>query len=316
MSVSQMPIKLANNDEIKSEFDLISHSRMKSDTKFLFEELEHISNFSDSNHSLFLPAPHLLEDSCYSKQTPVLSIDEIEHYENEHVAMLATSANYLREKDHCAGGLLVQLASEHSWVTGITCFNELNININLTAVIRYMVVAKDCKKQGIGTSMLWKLEEELKQKRHYVVELNSEDTASIKTFFKAGYIIKYIDKKATNTTVIMYKRNSWSNNVNFYTRKLTYVEEMMSVEERKEKGILSADDLFDRMEEPGFAISLQKYFGNSELVDRDNTEGIKELILKGYFPTSLTSENKYVCDRITGLSESTNANGDIQKNVA
>lgn len=268
---------------------LVSFSLMKDQAELCLEELNWLSESDNFIYNQFLPKPWLQESQNYSSNAPKVSLKEMQAYHNSNLCLVATSSAFTSKSNHFTGIILAQLASNKNWVTYINSFDKLGVEINQTAIVRYLVVADDMKGKKIASSMLWNLEKHVKNssKRYILANVNASDINTIKAMLNVGYIIKHVDLELSESKVVMYKDLAWSSNINFF-----FYDESDKPE---------TINYMKLMSDKNYLINKQKIDDNIQFCDVLNFNELQNMLHNGYYPTDIV-DGKYSCSRIVNLS--------------
>jgi hypothetical protein len=210
-----------------------------------------------------------------------LSVDESEDFLKNHIAIVM-KASQVSNQYHTAI-VMAMLGSNLYWETDIHCFNDLQVDINQTAVIKYAGVHNSVKNNGVMNEMLWALEYYLfkAKKRYSVIAIDLCNVAAVKSFLNAGYIIKAIDKcNPTGTKAVLFKDLEWSLGVNIH---LGF-----------KRGGTAA-----KMRNKNYIANQQKVDDSYYQVDVANFQEIEKMLHIGYYPCDIIN-NQYVCRKVKG----------------
>tara|TARA_Y100001960_G_C14781621_1_gene887266 strand:- start:5665 stop:6570 length:906 start_codon:yes stop_codon:yes gene_type:complete len=271
----------------------------------MVEELSYLLKSNNSSHTRYLSSPHLMEETKYEKEhKKLVEMADVAAYNDGHLPYAAYSSKTYDETKHLAAVMLVQYAGKRSWVTGIREFCQLGIDVSQALVVRLAIVAESYKGDGIFTNMLLDLERYKKAKQYCLAKVSINDVASIKSLFKAGYIIRYVCEDLEH--FIMFKNFTWSDGLNPLTYSYTDEQEYTMCQQRKamEQGeqiqsseiIPTIDDLYDIINSTGFLVGRKAYV-NANFIDSHNLDAIACSISNGYYPLAL-KDGKFECRKV------------------
>jgi len=208
-----------------------------------------------------------------------LSKKSFEYYFKNNLCLAAT-CNKVSAK-HKIAQLVVHLASDNAWNIGIYCFQELDLDINKSAVIKRTLTHKKAHNHGIMTKMLWFLECFLREhgKQHLLVSLSPDNIPAIKCFLNAGYVIRALDFHDSKTYLVLYKHVDWSKGVNFY---------------------LGNDGHYLKMQDRNYIVGKISTCHITKQFEVNNIKQLAKLLQEGYYPTDIINSN-YVCHQVASL---------------
>lgn len=210
-----------------------------------------------------------------------MSLDECADFLKNHVSVVLQSSQVSNK--YYTAILTAQLCSNIFWETDIYCFQDLNIDINSTAVIKYAGVHHSIKNQGVMNNMLWDLEYYLfkAKKRYSVVSINLNNLAAVKSFLNAGYIIKAFDKyNPSGSKLVLFKDLEWSLGVNY---ALGF----------KRGGTAK------KMRDKNYIANQVSINNSYKVIDVKNINEIENMLHMGYYPCDIINQ-QYICRQVKG----------------
>ncbi|HAG52701.1 MAG TPA: hypothetical protein DCL21_02830 [Alphaproteobacteria bacterium] len=218
-------------------------------------------------------------DQDSQKYLNKFSKEMFKNYYQRHLCLASTCNKISSEKK--IAQLIFHLASKSDWNIGVYCFEDLNFDINETAVVKYCATHKIAHNHGIMTKMLWLAECFLAEhgKKHLLVSLDLSNFAAIKCFLNTGYVIRSLDQHDGKNYLVLYKHIDWSKGVNFY---------------------LGNDGHYQKMEDRNYIIGKINTYHITKQIGVNNINGLAKLLQEGYYPSDIINLN-YVCHKINSL---------------